>query len=311
MRPILPRGEGWRRSRREQLDRPHAGSPVTGTVTVPGSKSVTNRALLLAGLSGGGVRVDGAPPTRDTALMTGALAALGVPVTTLGDTGWRSARTPGCAAGPPRRPPRSTAGSPARSCGSSPGRGDGVRCGPLRRRPARPGAPDGHRAGRAARTRCHRVLRRRRRRTAVRARRRPGPGRRGHDRRVGVVAVRVRAAAVRVAVRARRDRVPRGRAAAVAAAHRDDRGDAARRRGGRRRHRAEHLAGRARPGRGADWSVEPDLSNASVFLAAAVVTGGGSPCAAGRPRPPSPASTSCRCWSSSAPRSRTAPTASP
>lgn len=65
---------------------PTPGSPVTGTVTVPGSKSVTNRALLLAGLSGGGVRVDGAPPTRDTALMTGALAALGVPVTTLGDT---------------------------------------------------------------------------------------------------------------------------------------------------------------------------------------------------------------------------------
>lgn len=65
---------------------PTPGSPVTGTVTVPGSKSVTNRALLLAGLSGGGVRVDGAPPTRDTALMTGALTALGVPVVTGGDT---------------------------------------------------------------------------------------------------------------------------------------------------------------------------------------------------------------------------------
>ncbi|MEJ8281454.1 3-phosphoshikimate 1-carboxyvinyltransferase [Pseudonocardia spirodelae] len=65
---------------------PTPGSPVTGTVSVPGSKSVTNRALLLAGLSGGDVRVDGAPPTRDTALMTGALAALGVPVATEGDT---------------------------------------------------------------------------------------------------------------------------------------------------------------------------------------------------------------------------------
>lgn len=65
---------------------PTPGSPVTGTVTVPGSKSVTNRALLLAGLSGGGVRVDGAPPTRDTALMTGALTALGVPVVTERDT---------------------------------------------------------------------------------------------------------------------------------------------------------------------------------------------------------------------------------
>lgn len=65
---------------------PTPGSPVTGTVTVPGSKSVTNRALLLAGLSGGDVRVDGAPPTRDTALMTGALGVLGVPVTAEGDT---------------------------------------------------------------------------------------------------------------------------------------------------------------------------------------------------------------------------------
>ncbi|WP_224392028.1 3-phosphoshikimate 1-carboxyvinyltransferase [Pseudonocardia sp. ICBG1293] len=65
---------------------PTPGSPVTGTVTVPGSKSVTNRALLLAGLSGGDVRVDGAPPTRDTALMTGALASLGVPVAAEGDT---------------------------------------------------------------------------------------------------------------------------------------------------------------------------------------------------------------------------------
>ncbi|MEU6696592.1 3-phosphoshikimate 1-carboxyvinyltransferase [Pseudonocardia sp. NPDC046786] len=65
---------------------PTPAAPVTGTVSVPGSKSVTNRALLLAGLSGGACRVDGAPPTRDTTLMTGALTALGVPVTTEGDT---------------------------------------------------------------------------------------------------------------------------------------------------------------------------------------------------------------------------------
>jgi 3-phosphoshikimate 1-carboxyvinyltransferase len=47
---------------------------------VPGSKSVTNRALLLAALSGGPATVSGAPPTRDTALMVDALRALGVPV---------------------------------------------------------------------------------------------------------------------------------------------------------------------------------------------------------------------------------------
>src|SRR5689334_12807978 len=60
---------------------PLADSPVRGRVTVPGSKSVTNRALLLAALSGGPATVTGAPPTRDTALMVDALRALGVPVT--------------------------------------------------------------------------------------------------------------------------------------------------------------------------------------------------------------------------------------
>jgi 3-phosphoshikimate 1-carboxyvinyltransferase len=59
---------------------PHAAAPVRGRVSVPGSKSVTNRALLLAALSGGRATVSGAPATRDTALMVGALRALGVPV---------------------------------------------------------------------------------------------------------------------------------------------------------------------------------------------------------------------------------------
>ena len=59
---------------------PVADHPVRGRVTVPGSKSVTNRALLLAALSGGPATVIGAPPTRDTALMVDALRALGVPV---------------------------------------------------------------------------------------------------------------------------------------------------------------------------------------------------------------------------------------
>ena len=59
---------------------PLADHPVRGRVTVPGSKSVTNRALLLAALSGGPATVTGAPATRDTALMVDALRALGVPV---------------------------------------------------------------------------------------------------------------------------------------------------------------------------------------------------------------------------------------
>ncbi len=59
---------------------PLAQGPVHGVVAAPGSKSVTNRALLLAALSGGEASVSGAPASRDTALMVGALRALGVPV---------------------------------------------------------------------------------------------------------------------------------------------------------------------------------------------------------------------------------------
>ncbi len=64
---------------------PLAPGPVRGRVAVPGSKSVTNRALLLAALSGGPASVSGAPATRDTALMVGALRALGVPVAVDGE----------------------------------------------------------------------------------------------------------------------------------------------------------------------------------------------------------------------------------
>jgi 3-phosphoshikimate 1-carboxyvinyltransferase len=53
---------------------------VHGVVSVPGSKSVTNRALLLAALSSGPATVSGAPASRDTALMVGALRGLGVPI---------------------------------------------------------------------------------------------------------------------------------------------------------------------------------------------------------------------------------------
>jgi 3-phosphoshikimate 1-carboxyvinyltransferase len=63
---------------------PTADGPVRGTVSVPGSKSVTNRALVLAALGTDGVtrHVRGAARSRDTTLMAGALAALGADVTT-------------------------------------------------------------------------------------------------------------------------------------------------------------------------------------------------------------------------------------
>ena len=60
---------------------PSTSRPVHATVTVPGSKSQTNRALVLAALAaaGGGVStISGALRSRDTDLMIGALKALGL-----------------------------------------------------------------------------------------------------------------------------------------------------------------------------------------------------------------------------------------
>ncbi|HEV8560604.1 MAG TPA: 3-phosphoshikimate 1-carboxyvinyltransferase [Actinophytocola sp.] len=59
---------------------PVATGPVRATVSVPGSKSITNRALLLAALSERPAAVHGVPASRDTELMLNALRALGVPV---------------------------------------------------------------------------------------------------------------------------------------------------------------------------------------------------------------------------------------
>ena len=66
-------------------------------------------------------------------------------------------------------------------------------------------------------------------------------------------------------------------------------------RGGRRRRRRTRWRVAPGPVAARDWTVEPDLSNAAPFLAAAAVTGGGSPSPAGRRAPPSPATRSCRC----------------
>ena len=59
---------------------PYAAGPVDAVVRVPGSKSVTNRALVLAALAGEPTRLRAPLRARDTTLMAAALRALGVGV---------------------------------------------------------------------------------------------------------------------------------------------------------------------------------------------------------------------------------------
>lgn len=56
------------------------GRPLSGRVNPPGSKSITNRALLLAGLARGTSRLTGALKSDDTRYMADALRAMGVTV---------------------------------------------------------------------------------------------------------------------------------------------------------------------------------------------------------------------------------------
>lgn len=60
---------------------PRATAPVRGTLTMPGSKSVTNRALILAALAAGPSTLRTPLRSRDTLLMAEALRALGVSIT--------------------------------------------------------------------------------------------------------------------------------------------------------------------------------------------------------------------------------------
>lgn len=76
---------------------PTARAPVRGTVRLPGSKSMTNRALILAALADATTTITGPLQARDTALMSAAVAALGATVDLTGPDwtvtpGWRSDR---------------------------------------------------------------------------------------------------------------------------------------------------------------------------------------------------------------------------
>ncbi|WP_405135023.1 3-phosphoshikimate 1-carboxyvinyltransferase [Nocardia sp. NBC_01388] len=65
---------------------PHVRTPVHATVTLPGSKSITNRALILAALADRPSTLTGALRSRDTNLMIDALRAMGVGIEGDADT---------------------------------------------------------------------------------------------------------------------------------------------------------------------------------------------------------------------------------
>ncbi|HEX7305543.1 3-phosphoshikimate 1-carboxyvinyltransferase [Lentzea sp.] len=67
---------------------PSASGPVHSTVPVPGSKSITNRVLVLAALADGPSTVHAPLRSRDTVLMAAALSSLGVGFTDREDGGW-------------------------------------------------------------------------------------------------------------------------------------------------------------------------------------------------------------------------------
>ena len=60
---------------------PTATGPVRARLSVPGSKSMTNRALVLAALADGPGTITGPLHARDTLLMRAALTALGATIT--------------------------------------------------------------------------------------------------------------------------------------------------------------------------------------------------------------------------------------
>ena len=76
---------------------PRAQEPVQAEVRLPGSKSLTNRALVLAALADAPGTVRAALRSRDTLLMARSLESLGCAVDTTGDD-WRI--SPGPLTGP-------------------------------------------------------------------------------------------------------------------------------------------------------------------------------------------------------------------
>lgn len=90
-------GEAEAADRPDPWPAPVADRPVVAEVSVPGSKSLTNRALILAALAEGPSVVDQPLRSRDTGLMAAGLRQLGVGVDDLPGGAWRV--TPGVLTG--------------------------------------------------------------------------------------------------------------------------------------------------------------------------------------------------------------------
>jgi 3-phosphoshikimate 1-carboxyvinyltransferase len=67
---------------------PTAAGPVNAEVRVPGSKSMTNRALVLGALTGGRSTIERPLRSRDTTLMVQALRSLGIGIDDTNDERW-------------------------------------------------------------------------------------------------------------------------------------------------------------------------------------------------------------------------------
>ena len=251
---------------------PTATDPVAATLRLPGSKSMTARALVLSALAGGPSTLRAPLRARDTELMAAGLRALGAHVSICRRRALGGPAAPAGRPGPRRR---------------RPGRhGDALPAAGGRRWPTGTVTFDGdpHARSRplgplleALRALGVRIDARRHRRPAAdRARHRPG---RAAARSSSTPPPPASSSPGCCSPRPRFDRgvVVRhvGPPVPVRAAPADDRADAARRRRRRRRQRPRRLGGRAGPAApAAAWEIEPDLSGAAPFLAAALVTGG-------------------------------------
>ena len=88
-----PAATPWLVSFPRSLEVVPPGAPLSSSITLPGSKSVTNRALTLAALAAGTVTLRGALWSEDVELMVGALRALGYSVAVQREVGEPGNRT--------------------------------------------------------------------------------------------------------------------------------------------------------------------------------------------------------------------------